>query len=64
MDFNFQGLAYGLAWLSLGIAGSVLTGSMIFPQAAAQYKRQLVDVIVGLILVASASFIVNSIAGR
>jgi type IV secretory pathway VirB2 component (pilin) len=40
-----------------------MAGSMIFPQAAAQYKRQIQDVIIGLILVMVASFIVNSLGG-
>jgi type IV secretory pathway VirB2 component (pilin) len=63
MDFNFQGLATALATISFGIAGLVMAGSMIFPQAAAQYKRQIQDVIIGLILVMVASFIVNSLGG-
>jgi hypothetical protein len=63
MDFNFQGLANALALVSLGLAGAVMAGSMLFPQAASQYKRQIPDVIIGLILVAAAAFIIQQVGG-
>jgi hypothetical protein len=63
MNFNFQGLANALALVSLGLAGAILAGSMLFPETAARYKRQIPDVIVGLILVASASYIIGTLGG-
>lgn len=60
MSVNFQGIATALATISLGLAGVIMAGSMLFPQAAAQYKRQIPDVIIGLILVAIATFVVSS----
>lgn len=63
MDFNFQGIANALALVSFGLAGAVMAGGMLFPQAASQYKRQLPDVIVGLILVSAASYIIGQFSG-
>lgn len=63
MNFNFQGLANALALVSLGLAGVVLAGSMLFPETAARYKRQIPDIFVGLILVASAAFIIGQFGG-
>jgi hypothetical protein len=60
MSINFQGIATALATVSLGLAGVIMAGSMLFPQVAAQYKRQIPDVIIGLILVAIAGFVVSS----
>jgi len=61
MDFNFQGLANALALVSLGLAGAIMAGSMLFPEAAARYKRQIPDVIVGIILVGAAGYIIGSL---
>ncbi|MCX7756106.1 MAG: hypothetical protein N2117_12825 [Anaerolineales bacterium] len=63
MSFNFQGLANALALVSLGLAGAVMAGSMLFPEAASRYKRQIPDVIIGLILVAAAAFIIQQVGG-
>lgn len=63
MNFNFQGLASALALVSLGLAGVIMAGSMLFPQTAAQYKRQIPDVFVGLILVAAAAYIISNFGG-
>ncbi len=61
MSFNFQSLATALALVSLGLAGAIMAGSMLFPEAASRYKRQIPDVIVGLILVAASSYIISSL---
>ncbi len=61
MSFNFQSLASALALVSLGLAGAVMAGSMLFPEAASRYKRQIPDVIIGLILVAASSYIIGSL---
>lgn len=63
MDFNFQGLANAFAAVSLGIAGAVMAGSMLFPETAAKYKRQIPDVIIGLVIVSSVSFIIGQVGG-
>jgi len=63
MNFNFQGLANALALVSLGLAGAILAGSALFPETAARYKRQIPDIFVGLILVASAAFIIGQFGG-
>lgn len=60
MSINFQGLANALALVSVGLAGAIMAGSMLFPDAAAKYKRQLPDVFIGLIMVSAASYLVGS----
>ena len=55
MDFDFQTLAIALAGVSLGLIGVVMAGSAFFPQIAEQYKNQITNVIVGVILVGVAS---------
>jgi len=63
MNFNFQGLANALALVSLGLAGAIMAGSMLFPDAAARYKRAVPDVITGLILVAASTYIIGTLGG-
>lgn len=63
MSINFQGLASALALVSVGLAGAIMAGSMLFPEPAAKYKRQLPDVFIGLILVSVAGFLVGSFGG-
>ena len=64
MDFDFQTLAVALAGISLGLIGVVMAGSAFFPQIAEQYKNQITNVIVGVILVGVASFIVSALGGK
>jgi hypothetical protein len=59
MEFNFSGLASALAVISFGMAGLILTGSLLFPETAQRYKRQIPDILIGLVLVAAASYIVT-----
>jgi len=59
MDFDFTELAKGLAVLSLGGIGVMLAGSFLWPQAAEQYKKQINNVIIGMIMVGIASAIVG-----
>ncbi len=58
MDFDFTSLAQGLAVLSIGGIGVIMAGSFLFPQLAEQYKKQTINVIVGLIMVGIASALV------
>lgn len=59
MDFDFTSLARGLAVLSLGGIGVMLAGSFLWPQAAEQYKKQIQNVIIGIILVGIAAAIIG-----
>lgn len=52
MDFDFTELAKGLAMLSIGGIGVMMVGSFLWPDAAEQYKKQIRNVVIGLILVA------------
>lgn len=63
MNFNFQGLANALALVSLGMASVVMAGSMLFPEAAARYKRGIPDIFIGLILVSAAAYIIGQFGG-
>jgi len=58
MDFDFTSLAQGLAVLSIGGIGVIMAGSFLFPQLAEQYKKQTINVIVGLIMVGIATSLV------
>ena len=60
MNIDFSTLARALAAVSLGLAGTIMAGSGLFPQAAARYKERIPDTIVGLILVSVVSYIVGS----
>lgn len=59
MDFDFTTLARALAVLSIGGIGVMLAGSFLWPQAAEQYKKQINNVIIGVILVGVASALVG-----
>ncbi len=59
LDFDFTELAKGLAILSIGGIGVIMAGSFLFPQLAEQYKKQTINVIVGLIMVGIASSLVG-----
>lgn len=61
--FDFQGLAIMLAGVSLGLIGVIMAGSAFFPQIAEQYKQQINNVIVGIILVGVAGAIVSALGG-
>ncbi len=63
MAIDFTGIARALATISLGLAGVIMAGGMIFPEAAAKYKRQIPDVIIGLIIVSIAGYVVGSFGG-
>ena len=57
-DFDFAGVALILAGLSFGMIGLVLAGSGIFPDVAERYRRQIPNILIGLILVAVSSVLV------
>ena len=56
---DFTEMARGLAVISIGLIGAIMAGSALFPQQAEQYKKQIINVIVGLVLVGLASFLVG-----
>ncbi len=62
-SFNFQGLAILLAGISIGLIGAIMAGSAFWPELAERYKRQITNVIIGVILVALASAIVAALSG-
>ena len=62
MSFNFQGLANALALVSFGLAGAIMAGSMLFPETAARYKRQIPYVIIGLNFVTSMMIVLSKLA--
>lgn len=59
MDFDFQTLAIGLAGISLGGIGAIMAGYFLFPEIAERYKKQIPTVLIGLVLVAVASTIIQ-----
>ena len=52
---DFTGLAKGLAVISFGLIGVMLVLGPFFPNEVEKYKKQLINVILGLILVGLAS---------
>jgi hypothetical protein len=62
-SFDFQGLAIMMAGISLGLIGVIMAGGALFPQIAEQYKQQINNVIVGIILVGVAGAIVGALGG-
>lgn len=62
-SFDFKGLAFMLALISLGLIGAIMAGSALFPDTAEQYKRHIPTVITGIILVGVSSAIIGAIGG-
>jgi len=62
MDFNFQNLALVLAGVSLGMIGAAMAGAAFWPELAERYKRQIMTVISGVILVTLASVIIGALS--
>ena len=62
-SFDFQGLAILFAGLSIGLIGVVMAGGAFWPELSERYKKQMTGVIVGVILVAVSSSIVNALGG-
>jgi len=56
---DFIAMAKGLAVISIGLIGVIMAGAAFFPQQAEQYKKQLLNVIVGLVLVGAATAMVG-----
>ena len=52
-------MAKGLAVISIGLIGVIMAGAAFFPQQAEQYKKQLLNVIIGLVLVGAATALVG-----
>ena len=61
-SFDFATLALVLAGVSFGLIGAIMAGSALFPEIAERYKRQIPNVIVGLVLVGVASVIVGALS--
>ncbi len=59
MGFDFTALARGLAILSLGGIGVIMAGSFLFPELAERYKKQIINVVIGLILVGISTALVS-----
>jgi len=58
--FDFAGLALGLAAISLGLAGTILAGSSLFPELAETAKRTWIpNTITGLVVVGIAAFVIG-----
>ncbi len=60
VDFDFSTLAFVLGGISLGLIGVIMAGGALFPELAQQYKRQIPNIIVGLILVGVSSIIMGT----
>lgn len=56
---DFTAMAKGLAVISIGLLGAILAGSVLWPQQAEQYKKQIINVVLGLVLVGLATFLVG-----
>ncbi len=56
---DFTGMAKGLAVISIGLIGVVMAGAAFFPQEAERYKKQILNVVIGLVLVGAASALVG-----
>ncbi len=54
-------LAGLFAGISLGMAGLLMAGQWLAPELAQQYKRQIPDIIRGLVLLGLASAIVSAL---
>jgi len=59
MDFDFQTLGIGLAGISLGGIGMIMSGYFLFPETAERYKKQIPTVMIGLVLVAVSGAIIG-----
>jgi hypothetical protein len=62
-NFDFQGLAIVLAGISFGMIGAIMAGSGFWPELAERYKKNIPNVIIGVVLVGIASVIVAAIGG-
>ncbi len=56
---DFVAMAKGLAVISIGLIGVIMAGAAFFPQQAEQYKKQLLNVVIGLVLVGAATAMVG-----
>ena len=63
MDFDFQNLAILFAGISLGLIGVVMAGGALWPEQSERFKKQILGVIAGVILVAVAGSIVGALGG-
>jgi hypothetical protein len=55
---NFKTIALVLAGLSIGMAGVMMAGAMLWPEQAERYKGQIPTVLIGLVLVGISSSLV------
>ena len=58
MEFDFTTVAIAFAGLSLGGIGLIMAGQFLWPDVAQRYKKQIPEVLIGLVLVAIAGGIV------
>ena len=56
---DFTAMAKGLAVISIGLIGVIMAAGAFFPQQAEQYKKQLLNVIIGLVLVGISTALVG-----
>lgn len=62
-SFDFSSLAVGLAAISLGLVGTIMAGSMLFPEVAERYKQRIPTILIGVVIVAVAGFILAALGG-
>jgi len=62
VKFDFTKIAIALAAISVGGIGMVMAGYFLWPDQAQKYKKEILTVIVGLVLVALASGLVSVFA--
>ena len=56
---DFTGLAKGLAVVSFGLIGVMLVLGPFFPNEVEKYKKQLINVILGLVFVGISTALVG-----
>jgi len=55
---DYKGIAIALAVISIGMAGVMMAGAMLWPEQAERYKGQIPTVLIGLVLVGISSSLV------
>jgi hypothetical protein len=60
---NFRTIALALAVISIGMAGVMMAGAMLWPEQAERYKSQIPTVLIGLVLVGVSSSLIAAFGG-
>jgi xanthine/uracil permease len=63
MDINLLPIALILAAFSLTFTGVMMAGSSLWPQQAEQFKKQIPNIITGVVIVVIASGLIDAFAG-